>query len=73
MHLRKQDGFGHCRLQQEKSDEISNKVTGCGHTQAAENLVDIPSENLEKLDGTSGTDGTIGANETNEMTVNEYD
>ena len=33
-------------------------------TQAAENLVDTPSENLENLDGTSGTDGTNGANET---------
>ena len=44
---------------QEKSDEISNKVTSS------------PSENLERiLDGTSGTNG---ANETNEMTENEYD
>ena len=42
-------------------------------TQAAENLVDAPSEILENLDGTSGTDGTNGANETKEMTENEYD
>ena len=37
-------------------------------TQAAENLVDTPSENLEKLRGSSGTDGTNGADETKEMT-----
>ena len=42
-------------------------------TQAAENLVGTPSDNLEMLDGTSGTDGTNGANETKEMTGNEYD
>ena len=63
--MREQAGLRHCGQQQEKSGEISNKVTGCGH--AAENLVDTPSENL---DGTSGTDGTNGANETNE---NGYD
>ena len=43
-------------------------------THALKNLVNTPSENLERiLDGTSGTDGTNGTNETDEMTENEYD
>ena len=43
-------------------------------THANKNLVNTPSENLERiLDDTSGTDGTNGTNETDEMTENEYE
>ena len=55
-------------------DEISNRMTGLWAHMQKTNLVNTPSENLERiLDGTRGTDGTNGTNETDEMTENEYD
>ena len=53
-------------------NNVSNKMTVLwAHTTQKKNLVDTPSENLERIpDGTSGTDGT---NETDEVTENEHD